>query len=95
MIDGLNENCIDDIATNRGLNIQSGDKTTFNTLLKIFPKLNTSKFKDAMNNVSKQRRLAGHKVRPPAKKFSAFEQFRSDLIDCNEGLKELLQALKS
>lgn len=95
LIDGLNKNCIDDIATNRGLKIKFGDKTTFNTLLKIFPKLNTSKFKDAMNNVSEQRRLAGHKVRPPAKKFSAFEQFKLDLIDCNDGLEELFQILKS
>lgn len=77
------------------LNIQVGDKTTFNALLKIFPLLETSKFKDAMDKVSEQRRLAGHKVRKPAEKFNAFEQFRLDLIECNEGLKELHQLLHS
>jgi hypothetical protein len=47
-----------------------------------------------MDNVSKQRRLAGHQVRDPAENFNAFEKFKSDLIDCNDGVNELLQLLK-
>ena len=94
LLDGLNRNCIDIIATKLNCNIQSGHKTTFNTLLKIFPQLKSSKFKAAMENVSKQRRLAGHQVRDPAENFKAFEKFKSDLIDCNDGLNELLQLLK-
>ncbi len=95
LIDGLNKDCVEIITKKQGVNKSFGDKKTFNALLEIFPNLETSKFKDAMDNVSNQRRLASHQVRYSAKNYSAFEQFRSDLIDCNEGLKELLQALKS
>lgn len=95
LLDGLNKSCIEDIALKLNINIQPGNKTTLNALLKIFPQLESSKFKDAMDKVSEQRRLASHKVRKPAEKFNAFEQFRSDLIECNEGLKELLQLLRS
>jgi len=95
LLDGLNKDCIELLAKKQGINKSFGNKRTFNALLEIFPNLKTSKFKDAMDNVSNQRRSASHQKRNTAKNYNAFEQFSSDLIDCNEGLEELLEALKS
>jgi len=95
LIDGLNKDCIELLAQKQGINKSFGNKKTLNALLEIFPHLKNSKFKDAMDNVSDQRRNASHKKRDPAKEFNAFEKFSSDLIDCNEGLKELLQSIEA
>src|SRR5437763_16423149 len=48
----------------------------------------------ALDKVSDERRLAGHKVRPKAKRFHAFEEFTKDLEAVVVGLRELLAALE-
>jgi hypothetical protein len=95
LIDGLDKECISQLAARLGKNIKVGDKTTLQALKKVFIYLETSPaFGQAMSLVSEQRRLASHGVRPPAKSFRAFSQFTRDLSLCLDGVKEILALLE-
>jgi len=90
LIDGLDKDCISCLASSLGKNIRVDDKKTIDAITKLFPDLNPpSIFKDAVNLVSTQRRIAAHGVRPPAENFPAFSQFTKDLSLCLEAMKEL------
>ncbi len=96
LIDGIDKDCIVNIASNLGKHIKIGDKNTVQSLIKLFPTLETMpNFLSAMNLVSEQRRLASHGVRPIAKQFEAFSQYTKDLALCVEALKELQSLIES
>jgi len=96
LIDGIEKDCILSLATRLNKNIKIGDKNTVQSLLKLFPALETTPcFLPAMNLVSEQRRLASHGVRPQAKPLEAFSQYTKDLSLCVEALKELQGLLEA
>lgn len=96
LIDGLDKDCISRLTSNLGKSINVGDKNTIKAITKLFPDLKTSaNFMPAVELVSKQRHLASHGVRPPAKNFPAFSQFTKDLYLCLEAVKELLTMLEN
>lgn len=95
LIDGLDKGCITRIGAKAGVSLKlDSDKTM--TALKKLPSMppDTSPLWAAFDLTSKQRRLAGHKVRPAAVRFSAFEQFSQDLQLWVAGLRELLSCLE-
>jgi hypothetical protein len=57
--------------------------------------LKDGKWDKAIEVVSSNRRLSGHKARPKAVKYSAHEQFEKDLELVADGMKELLSVLES
>lgn len=96
LIDGIEKDCIIALATSLGKSIKVGDKNTVQSLLKLFPALETApSFLSAMNLVGEQRRLASHGVRPQAKPFEAFSQYTKDLSLCLQALKELLDLIEA
>lgn len=96
LIDGIDKDCIINLASSLGKDIKVGDKNTVQSLKKLFPALETTpSFSSAMNLVSEQRRLASHGVRPKAKQFEAFSQYTKDLALCVEALKELQSLIES
>jgi hypothetical protein len=95
LIDGLDKACIKHIGTKGGVSLKlDSDKTV--TALKKLPSMppDTSPLWEAFDVTSKQRRLAGHQVRPPAIRYPAFEQFSQDLKLWVAGLRELLVCLE-
>jgi hypothetical protein len=95
LIDGLDKTCIKAIGTKAGVTLKVDSDQTV-TALKKLPSMppNTSPLWAAFERTSEQRRLAGHKVRPSAVRFSAFEQFSQDLEQWVAGLLELLSSLE-
>lgn len=95
LIDGLDRECIEDIARHLGKPIKARQKWTVMDLKKVFPNIDApSKFATAYELVSNQRGHSAHKVRQPAVKMSASEQFEKDLELCVVGLRELLTTLE-
>lgn len=95
LIDGLDFECISLIAARLGRPINVRENWTVKDLKKLFPNLNSpSDFATAYDLVSTQRGLSAHKVRPPAKSMSAYEQFTTDLELCVKGFNELLSTLE-
>ena len=95
LIDGLDKDCISNLASSLRKTIRVSDKNTIQAITKLFPDLeNAPNFMPAVNLVSQQRRLASHAVRPPAENLSAFSQFTIDLSLCLEAVKELLSMLE-
>lgn len=95
LIDGLKKDCITRIGAKAGVTLKlDSDRTV--TALKKLPSMppDTSPLWAAFDLTSKQRGLAGHKVRPPAARFLAFEQFSQDLERWVAGLHELLSSLE-
>jgi len=95
IVDSLDKNCINAIALKMGKSINVSDKTTVNSLYKIFPQLENSKyFKNSIDLVSDKRRKTFHSTEQPAVNCPAFEQFKKDLELCVLGLRELLSILE-
>jgi hypothetical protein len=96
LVDGLDKQCILSLASRLQKELKVGDKKTVEAITALFPSLKTSQhFMPAISCVSKQRRLASHGARLPAKHFTAFSQFTKDLFLCLEATKELLAILES
>lgn len=94
IIDGLDRECIERIATQLG-KPKPREKWTVQDLKKVFPNLEKpASFSAAYDLVSAQRRLASHKVRPPPEAMKAFEHFGNDLGLCLIGFCELLSTLE-
>ena len=95
VIDGLNKDGIKAAADHLGLSVQIGSDRTITALKKALPNFpNASALWVALENVSSQRRRAGHSVREPAKPFPATETFKEDVRQCLAGLTELLNHLE-
>jgi hypothetical protein len=96
VIDGLDKQTIGLIAAYQNLTLNLNSDTTVKALKRALPLLPTNLLLwSALEKVSDERRLAGHKVRPKAKRFHAFEEFTKDLEVVVVGLKELLATLES
>ncbi len=95
LIDGLEKSAIEDLGRRLGRPINAQNSRTRDALAKIMPAANDAVFSDPLENVSVQRRLASHKVRPAAKPMRAFEQFTADLESCQSALRHLRRALES
>lgn len=95
VIDGLDTGTLTLIGAHRGENLKLKSDKTKNAVMKALPTLVNSDLQHALDTISRERRLAGHKVRPAAQPFQAFEQFTADLEALVRGLKELLAALES
>jgi hypothetical protein len=95
LIDGISRSCLSKLATHLAIPSKFESDRTVAALTKLLPALESpSRFADALALVSEQRRIATHKVRPPAKRFEAFATFTKDLVLCLDALKELLRALE-
>ncbi len=95
LIDGLNKDCILALGTKHGMTLKIGNKKTVEGLMKLFPALSNGEYFVASSNcVSKQRRLAAHSARRPAKSFPAFSTFTNDLHLCLNGVRELLAMIE-
>ncbi len=95
LIDGLNKSAIEELGKRLGRPINAQNSRTRDVLAKIVPAANDPAFSDPLENISAQRRLASHKVRPAAKPMRAFEQFTADLESCHSALPHLRRALES
>ena len=96
VIDGLDKQTIGLIAAHQNLTLNLNSDTTVKALKRALPMLPTNSLLwHALEKVSDERRLAGHKVRPKAKRFHAFEEFTKDLEAVVVGLKELLATLEN
>lgn len=95
MIDGLDKGVIEELGKRLGRPINAQSSRTRDALAKIVPAANDAAFSDPLENISAQRRLASHKVRPAAKQMRAFEQFTADLESCHSALRHLRTALES
>jgi len=96
IIDGLEKETIVCIAAHQGLTLNINSDNTQKALKKALPTLSPSAVLwRALDKVSNERRNAGHGVRPPAQRFSAFEKFTSDLEETVIGLIEVLTLLEN
>jgi hypothetical protein len=94
VIDGLDKQTIELIAAHQNLKLNLNSDNTVNALKRALPMLPPN-LQSALEKVSNERRLAGHKVRPKAKRFQAFEEFTKDLEAVVVGLRELLATLEN
>ena len=95
LLDGLDRDCIERLATRVGRPMNLKSDRTLNALVKVFPGFEGNpKFQDPLSNVSEQRRKSHHKERPPAQPMKAFEQFGVDLEGCVEALEILCGTLE-
>lgn len=95
LIDGLDKGAIEELGKRLGRPINAQNSRTRDALAQIVPAATAAVFADPLENISAQRRLASHKVRPAAKPMRAFEQFTADLESCYSGLRHLRIALAS
>lgn len=95
LIDALNKRAIEALGTRLGRPINAQNSRTRDALAKIIPATNDTVFLDPLENVSKQRRLASHNVRPAAEPMLAFEEFTADLQSCHAALHHLRTALEA
>ena len=96
LIDGLDKAGIEHLGKCLGRPINAQSMKTRDGLAKILPALTGDPaFADPIENVSAQRRLASHKVRPAAQPMAAFEQFTKDLQLCHQALRLLRTALET
>ena len=80
IIDGLNKEAIKGLGAKLGIAVNPDDKTTVRALeTLLLSDTVRSAVRRPLDQVSKQRRLAGHKERPPAERFPAFEEFGKDV----------------
>lgn len=84
LLDGLSMPCIRALASALNRKIDPGATRALNAVQKtLLPSLGTDPaFADPMKNVSDQRGLSSHRVRPEAKAMKAFDQFSRDLESC-------------
>jgi hypothetical protein len=96
VIDGLNKEAITKLGGKLGIAVKAGDKNTFNALEMLFPSDSVrAAIRKPLDQVSAQRRLADHKQRPAAQKFSAFAEFGKDMRALVEGFEILRDDLAS
>jgi hypothetical protein len=96
IIDGLDKGTIKRIADHQSLTINVSSDKTLKALEKALPTLSPDSILwRALDKVSAERRNAGHSVRPPAQRFSAFEEFTNDLEAVVAGLRKLLTILEN
>lgn len=94
VIDGLDKDTIGLIGAHAGAPLNPNNDNTLKAIKRVLPPLVNSDFECALDTISRERRLAGHGVRPAAQPFPAFEQFTTDLQALVKGLKELLAVLE-
>jgi len=96
IIDGLDRECIERIATRGGSVVSVKSNRTVDALKKALPELSkTTPLWESMERISEQRRKATHSVRSAATPFSATEEFRKDVESLLEGLRDLLNHLET
>ena len=78
-IDGLSKDAIAALGQKLGIDVKPGDKTTLNALERVLTESVKATAHAAFDKVAAERRLADHKQRPAAVRFSAFEQFAKDM----------------
>jgi len=78
-IDGLNKDTITALGARLGNSVRAGDKSTVKALEQIMTESLRTTMRAAFDQISRQRRLADHEVRPPAERFAAFEAFARDM----------------
>ena len=95
LVDGLQKECIVRIGAKTGVQLNVASDKTVSALRKVpgAPE-SDSPLWAAFEKTSQQRRLAGHKTRPTATRFAAFEEFSEDLKQWVTGLRELLSCLE-
>ncbi len=71
-IDGLDKDTISLIGAYTGAHLNLNNDNTLNAIKRVLPTLVNSDFERALDTISRERRLAGHKVRPAAQSFQAF-----------------------
>ena len=95
LIDGLDKGCISALGTKLGRTLKIGSQKTVEALITLFPALGDgTHFIRSADLLSRQRRLASHSARPPAKSFPAFSTFTNDLYLYLGGLKEVLSMIE-
>lgn len=95
LIDGLDKQCITQIASYLSKNINVANSKSVKALCELFPELSApSNFMSVMELISEQRRLASHGVRPIATDFLASTQFMQDLSFCLSAFTDLLSILE-
>ena len=94
LIDGLDKSAIEELGKRLGRPINAQNSRTRDALAKTMPAANDAVFSDPLENISAQRRLAAHKVRPAAEPMRAFERFTADLEACHSALRHLRTALE-
>lgn len=95
VIDGLDKCTIGLIGAHTGACLNLNNDNTLKAIKRVLPALVNSDFECTLDTISRERRLAGHGVRPAAQSFQAFEQFIVDLEALVKGLKALLAALEA
>lgn len=96
LIDGIDKACILQLAEKLKINIGNiNGLKTIQAIKKMLPELNNSKFTEATDLISEQRRIATHQVRPKAEKFGAFSKFTEDLQLCSQSFEKILEILES
>jgi len=95
LIDGLDKGTIEGLGKRLGRPVNAQNSRTRDALAKIVPASSDPAFSAPLDNVSAQRRLASHNVRPAARSMPAFEQFTADLESCHCALRLLRTSLES
>jgi hypothetical protein len=96
LIDGIDKACVSRLAEKLKIHISNIDNIkTIKAIKEMLPELENSKFTQAINLISEQRRIATHQVRPKAEKFRAFSRFTEDLRLCSQSFEEILEILES
>jgi hypothetical protein len=96
VVDALEKDGIEHLGRRLGRPVNAQSSRTRDALAKVLPAVASDPvFADPIENISVQRRLASHKVRPPATPMRAFEQFTTDLQSCHRALRLLRTALES
>jgi hypothetical protein len=95
LVDGLRKDCNAKIGAYAGVVLKRDSDKTVSALKKLPSGPGpTSPLWNAFDTTSRERWLAGHKVRPPAARFGAFERFNEDLERWVSGLRDLLTSLE-
>lgn len=94
LVDGLDKRTIEALARLSGISVTCASEKTLHCLRQAFPALPDAAFSSPLEQVSEQRRLAAHKVRPAAVSMKAFETFTADLNRCLAALDVLLAVLE-
>jgi len=94
LVDSIDKNAVEAIGRKLGVAVNCGSDRTLQCLRKVLPQLAESTFATPFAVVSEQRRLASHRVRPPAERTQAFATFSADLQSVIGALDLLLRTLE-
>lgn len=89
LIDGLRKPAVESLGERLGVMTRSANHKTLDALRKILPTELHAAILGPFNVVSEQRRLASHRVRPPARRCAAFEKFSHDMQEVLGALRAL------